>query len=187
MTIARRLVDAKPRVEPCAAATQWLGRRCSVQQAWAECDNASWMVWLVVVCSRRGHGVSNKRCVSIALGAANVVSHHVRNCQDLAMVDAAVRAWLNDAPADGLARAEAAARCALHAQSLAVHAHAELALLYVVRAARCTSPDALFLDVFWAVDAAWHAASAGEKRVLVQLVREAVPADEVAAMFEAAF
>ena len=71
----------------CSAAVEWVGDR-TLEQAWAECERADWMLWLY-----RRRKPDKRICVTLAIAFAERVAHLTTAPEAKAAVDAA-RGWL---------------------------------------------------------------------------------------------
>jgi len=200
MNIRTRLLEAYEDGlinRPCVEALDWLGRRRSLQRAWTDCPDGSWLLWLM---EEVGVDISTawmvREIVAPALlraagtlddaGIEHNLWEHAKACataQGEEEAEAAARAAWAAAEAAAAASWAAAGAASWAAAGAAAWAATDAAAAWAAAAAAAA----------WATDATWAAAARFAEAAAAELLRIAnavrarwpAPPPEVLALLEA--
>ena len=180
MTFREKLVE----LGACASAREWVGDR-TLEQAWAECVEPEWLIWLA---RKTGEGGS---WGALACEAARAVLHLIPEGEGRPRlaVEAAERCLADPSEANYAAAANAAANAAAYATNAAAYAAAYAA--DAANAAASAAAYAAATNITYAADAAdaanaaaYAAARAANKTKICRIVRRHVNVEGIRTRLE---
>ena len=143
LTVADRI----RRLDPCPPAMAWAAGYTNPALAWAECQDGSWMLWLIGRCAGGPESPARRQLVLAACDCAALALPQARDACVGSCIDTARRWARGEAFIEELRAA---------AEAVVAEAAAEAAAWATAWAARSAARSA------WATNAAWAAAEAAE-------------------------
>ena len=152
------------RLGACSDARTWVGNQ-TIDEAWASCESAQWMLWLLVRCDRR-------RGVGITVEVVRATCAHLAPDEVTTDVLNPLAAW---AAGDDTVDVGAVRKRAWEIRAVAADAAWAAWAAWAVAAAAAADADA---------DAAWATWAVAYADAQADMIRDIVSVDEVRAMIE---